>query len=124
MSGNISTEEKCSVCKGKMIHNERRKGCFCEIHTEIAASRLFQVRFGKKINKRYRTYDLAYQFLMGLRYEKANKKARGFSEHDSNAAFDRYCQIGDSDDFEASQLMAKMRGKIVDFEKAKRATSR
>ena len=74
MSGNISTEEKCSVCEGKMIHDERRKGCFCETHTEITASRLFRVRFGKKINKRYRTYDLAYQFLMGLRYEKANGK--------------------------------------------------
>jgi len=48
------------------------------------------------------------------------KKARGFSGHDSNAAFDRYCQIGEQDDFEASQLMAKIRGTVVDFKEAKK----
>ncbi len=74
MSGNISTEEKCSVCKGKMLHDERRQGCYCLVHTKVAATRLFRVRFGRKINKRYHRYDLAYQFLMGLRYEKASGK--------------------------------------------------
>ncbi len=49
------------------------------------------------------------------------KSAIYFSGHDTNKAFDRYCQIGEQDDFESAQLMAKMRGKIVDFEQAKKS---
>ncbi len=48
-------------------------------------------------------------------------RARDFSGHDTNEAFDRYCQIGEQDDFDISQPMAKARGKIVDFETAKKA---
>ncbi|MCP4550511.1 MAG: hypothetical protein GY834_00400 [Bacteroidetes bacterium] len=48
------------------------------------------------------------------------KKAKSFSGHNSNAAFDRYCQIGDQDDLAASQLMANMRGKVIDFDEEKR----
>ncbi len=76
MAGNISTDEKCSVCGGKMIHDENRRvsGCFCLVHTQVAASGQFRVRFGRKINKRFQRYDRAYQFLNGLRFEKANGK--------------------------------------------------
>ncbi len=48
------------------------------------------------------------------------KNARNFSGHETNKAFDRYCQISDDDSFDMTQLMAKMRGKVVDFKKAKK----
>ena len=40
-------------------------------------------------------------------------KARKYSGHLTNKAFDRYCQIGDDDTLDISHLMAKMRGKVV-----------
>jgi len=43
------------------------------------------------------------------------KQARNFSGHETNKAFHRYCQIADDDSFDMTQLMAKMRGKIIDF---------
>jgi integrase len=43
--------------------------------------------------------------------------ARKYSGHHSNKAFDRYCQIGDDDTFDTSKLMAKIRGKSVEFKK-------
>ena len=46
-------------------------------------------------------------------------KARKYSGHLTNKAFDRYCQIGDDDTFDISQLMAKMRSKAVNFNKVK-----
>ena len=49
------------------------------------------------------------------------KQAKNYSGHDSNAAFDRYCQVGEQDDFFISQHMAKMRGTMVDFEDLKKA---
>ncbi len=36
-------------------------------------------------------------------------KARKYSGHLTNKSFDRYCQIGDDDTFDISELMAKMR---------------
>lgn len=47
-------------------------------------------------------------------------KARKYSGHNTNKAFDRYCQIGDDDTFDISELMAKMRGKTVSFDKSKK----
>ncbi len=49
--------------------------------------------------------------------EVGKKQARKFSGHDTNKAFDRYCQITDDDTFNMAQLMAKMRGKVVEFKK-------
>lgn len=46
----------------------------CLVHTDVAETRLFRVRFGKKINNRFSNYDQVYQLLAGLRYEKANGK--------------------------------------------------
>lgn len=45
------------------------------------------------------------------------KQARKFSGHQTNKAFDRYCQIADEESYDMTQLMAKMRGKIVEFRK-------
>ena len=47
------------------------------------------------------------------------KQARNFSGHETNKAFDRYCQIADDDSFDMTKLMAKMRGKIIDFKTVK-----
>ena len=41
------------------------------------------------------------------------KKATG---HETNKAFERYCQYLDDDAFEMVRLAAKMKGKVVSFE--------
>ena len=47
------------------------------------------------------------------------EQARKYSGHLTNKAFDRYCQIDDDDTFDISQLMAKMRGKVVSLKTVK-----
>jgi integrase len=74
MKGNIYTRQKCTICDGPLNHDERRAGCFCELHPEIRASRGFYLKFGQDINKRFKTYELAYHYLIGLRYEVEQNK--------------------------------------------------
>lgn len=74
MAGNIYARQKCWICKGPLRHDDRRRGCFCDKHPDVQATKGFIVRFGKKISLSFPTYDQAYQHLMGLRYEKAGGK--------------------------------------------------
>ncbi|MCM2283362.1 MAG: hypothetical protein NDI81_01175 [Desulfobacula sp.] len=74
MKGNIYTRQKCPICSNPLIHNEKKSGLFCEKHPEIQASKDFYLKFGKDINKRFKTYDSAYHYLIGLRYEVEQKK--------------------------------------------------
>ncbi|NDV19082.1 tyrosine-type recombinase/integrase [Pseudodesulfovibrio sp. JC047] len=72
MKGNIYTSERCPVCHAIFKHDQNRNGMFCQEHPEIRASeRQLVVRFGKEVTKRFKNYDLARQFLNGLRYETA-----------------------------------------------------
>ena len=69
MKGSIYSEQKCSICNGKLIHNENRSGLFCLNHPEQQASGKFIIRFGRKLTKRFRSYNEAERFLTGIRYE-------------------------------------------------------
>jgi len=68
MKGNITTREKCFVCKKNLIHDEKRHGCFCPEHPQVGAT-TFVVRFGADIYRRFNSYQMAEQFLIGLRYK-------------------------------------------------------
>ncbi len=48
--------------------------------------------------------------------ELGKERAMKFSGHHTDKAFDRYCQIVDEDTFDSAQIMAKMRGKILDMD--------
>ncbi len=74
MKGNIYTRQRCSICDGPLVHDERRGGCFCKNHPEIQAGKEFYIKFGQEINKRFRTYERAYHYLIGLRYEVEQNK--------------------------------------------------
>jgi len=74
MKGNIYSRQKCWICNGRLVHDERRQGCFCKQHPEVKASKGLYLKFGKDINKRFKTYELAYHYLIGLRYEVEQKK--------------------------------------------------
>jgi len=67
MKGDIYTRQKCPICKGRLIHDEKRNGCYCIDHSECGATKFF-VRFGI-IFKNYHNYFEAYQFLQGLRFK-------------------------------------------------------
>lgn len=69
MKGNIYTRQKCRTCNGSLIHDDKRNGCFCEKHKDQQATGQFYVKFGKYINRRFKSYHLASRFLTGLRYE-------------------------------------------------------
>ena len=68
MKGYITTREKCFVCKAKLAHDEKRVGCFCPNHPQVAATS-FVVRFGSDVYRRFKNYQLAERFLTGLRYK-------------------------------------------------------
>ncbi|MFH1886703.1 MAG: site-specific integrase [Pseudomonadota bacterium] len=69
MIGNIYTAQKCPMCGGALVHDEKRKGLFCRKHVEIAATGMFRVRFGRDICKGARGYAEAARILNGLRWE-------------------------------------------------------
>lgn len=69
MDGSISTRQKCFICGGQLIPDQRRRGCFCKNHSDVAATR-FIVRFPGKIYLNFQDYTLAEQELNRLRYEK------------------------------------------------------
>lgn len=68
MKGNIYTREKCFICDQSLKNDERRRGCFCPEHPQVAAVSKFYVRFGQ-IFKNFKHYADAERFLTGLRYK-------------------------------------------------------
>jgi len=72
MLGNIYTRQRCHICGGKLIHDERRKGCFCLQHPEVFATKWFFVKFSATppIYHRFSIdYQAAARFLNGLRFK-------------------------------------------------------
>lgn len=69
MRGRIYTEQKCPICKGTLTHDDRRRGLYCEKHSDQCATRKFIVRFGRNVTKRAKTYHEAERILDGLRWE-------------------------------------------------------
>ncbi|MBC2716454.1 MAG: hypothetical protein HF978_14210 [Desulfobacteraceae bacterium] len=73
IKGNIYTGQKCPVCHGKMIFNERGRNCFCK-KCNVPAAGGYYVRFGRDICKRFQNnIDAAMQFLTGLRFKTDEK---------------------------------------------------
>jgi len=70
MDGAITTREKCAICGGNLVHDEKRHGLFCKEHPQISARR-FIVRFPGKVFLNFKSYAKAAQELNGLRYKKA-----------------------------------------------------
>jgi len=66
MKGNIYSDQKCLICNCNFKHFEP-KGLWCPNHPESQPTRL-KVIFGE-LTKRFKSYDQAYRFLTGVRYE-------------------------------------------------------
>lgn len=73
MLGSIRSRQKCCKCGGPLIHDERRNGCFCKDHPEVAATS-FVVWFPGDVYRRYKSYESACQALNFLRHERGTKK--------------------------------------------------
>lgn len=73
MKGSINTKQKCPFCESKLVHDERKSGFFCPNHPEFQATKKFYVKFGKHINKQFKDYKLARQFLNGIRFKFVEK---------------------------------------------------
>ena len=68
MRGNIFSRQKYFVCGGRLVHDERRGGCFCEDHPQVAATGGFVLKFGKEIRQESVSYDKLARKLTALRY--------------------------------------------------------
>ena len=71
MKGGIYSNQTCPICGGKFKDNRYTAVC-CSKHPKQEATRLV-VRFGK-LTKRFRSYEEAFQFLNGVRYETSQGK--------------------------------------------------
>lgn len=69
MLGTIRTEQRCPVCDGRMVYDERRHGCFCEHHPDVAATKRFYVQLGRH-QKRFKTVYLAERHLNFIRSQR------------------------------------------------------
>ncbi len=69
MRGRIYSDQKCPICGGVFIQDDRRRGLFCPDHPAQEATTRFRVRFGRKTARRFESYREAERFLDGLRYE-------------------------------------------------------
>lgn len=66
MLGGIYSDQRCPICGGKFRDNHT-SGLICPNHPHQQATR-FMVRFGR-LTKRFRSYEQAFRFLTGVRYE-------------------------------------------------------
>lgn len=69
MRGRIFTDQKCSVCGGKLVTDYHRRGLYCLKHPDQRATGRFRVQFGRNTRRRFSNYDEAERFLTGLRWE-------------------------------------------------------
>jgi len=67
MKGAIYSQQKCPVC-GELFRDNFRNGLSCPDHPDQYATR-FIVKYGRKLLKRFRSYDEACEFLTGIRYK-------------------------------------------------------
>lgn len=68
MRGGIYTKEKCPEC-GCNFKDNGRNGLQCPKHPRYWATKNFQVRFLRRIHREFKSYEKAFRFLNGLRYE-------------------------------------------------------
>lgn len=74
MIGTIYTPSRCA-CGRRYVYDENRAGLFCPVHSDRRAAGPFEVRFGRRIHRRF-GYDFrsAETFLLGLRHEVVTDK--------------------------------------------------
>ena len=70
MKGSIHSDQVCPICASKFKSIEP-KGLFCPNHPKSKPT-VFSVRFGHKIHKRFDSYEVALQFLTGLRFQEGS----------------------------------------------------
>lgn len=75
MQGSIITRQKCFMCGKYLKHDEKRRGCSCPDHPDVAATR-FIVRFPGGIYQNFKSYEAATQHLNYLRHEKNVRQGR------------------------------------------------
>jgi len=70
MIGGIYSDERCPLC-GSAFRDDHRSGLICPNHPKQRATR-FRVNFGK-LCKRFKSYENAFSFLNGVRFETDKK---------------------------------------------------
>ena len=72
MKGAIISRQRCFICNGPLVHDEKRRGCYCRKHPDVAATH-FIVRFPGGIYQNQKSYESATQMLNYLRHEKGTR---------------------------------------------------
>ena len=68
MKGSIHSDQVCPICGARFRPSDGKKPLFCPAHPQVSPTR-FVLRFGRKITKRFDSYEAALQVLTGLRYQ-------------------------------------------------------
>ncbi|ACL06293.1 hypothetical protein Dalk_4615 [Desulfatibacillum aliphaticivorans] len=95
MLGNIYTSQKCRICGGPLIHDERKRGLFCREHPEVQATGGFKIQMGNRkhgtgVSRGATSYAEAARILNGMRYQKDIKQFDPRDHRRENPlAFDR-----------------------------------
>jgi hypothetical protein len=89
MKGSIHSDQVCQICGSKFKSSELKRGLFCPHHPKSKPN-TFDVRYGRKIHRRFNNYEAALQFLTGLRYQdgSGNFDARDYQVKTKPLAFD------------------------------------
>lgn len=68
MRGRIYSDQKCELCGGAFVYDERRHGLFCIKHPNQQASGRYCVQFGRQVRKRFSHFLEAERYLTSLRF--------------------------------------------------------
>jgi integrase len=93
MKGSIHSDQVCPICGSRFTPGDGKRALSCPNHPDIAPSR-FVLRYGRKITKRFDSYEAALQVLTGLRFQEGagSFDARDYQVKTRPLAFDKLAE--------------------------------
>ena len=93
MKGSIHSDQVCPICGARFRPSDGKRPLFCPNHPQTSPTR-FVLRYGRKITKRFDSYEAALQALTSLRYQEGAGKfdPRDYQVKSRPMAFDRLAE--------------------------------
>jgi integrase len=90
MKGSIHSDQVCPICGSRFTPGDGKRALSCPNHPQAAPTR-FVLRYGRRITKRFDSYEAALQVLTGLRFQEGagSFDARDYQVKTKPLAFDR-----------------------------------
>jgi len=90
MKGSIHSDQVCSICGSRFRPGDGKRPPFCPNHPKVSPTR-FVLRYGRKITRRFESYEAALQYLTYLRSQEGagTFDPRDYQVKTKPLAFDR-----------------------------------